>query len=143
LTTLGTDAALVRKALDTLALRLDGKPAAPNTVARKRAVFYGALRYAVELRLLDTNPIDHVQWTPERSEGVIDRRAVVNPTQARALLAAVREIEPELEAFYACIYYAALRPAEVLHLAVDDCELPQQGWGWLHLRGSTQHAGSD
>src|SRR5690606_17475925 len=79
LTTLGTDAALVRKALDTLALRLDGKPAAPNTVARKRAVFYGALRYAVELRLLDTNPIDHVQWTPERSEGVIDRRVVVNP----------------------------------------------------------------
>ena len=143
LTALGTDAALVRKALDALALRLDGKTAAPNTVARKRAVFYGALRYAVELRLLDTNPIDHVQWTPERSEGVVDRRVVVNPTQARALLAAVREIEPELEAFFACIYYAALRPAEVLHLAVDDCELPGQGWGWLHLRGSTQHAGSD
>jgi integrase len=143
LTALGTDAALVRKALDALALRLDGKTAAPNTVARKRAVFYGALRYAVELRLLDTNPIDHVQWTPERSEGVVDRRVVVNPTQARALLAAVREIEPELEAFFACIYYAALRPAEVLHLTVDDCELPEQGWGWLHLRGSTQHAGSD
>src|SRR5690606_7157565 len=127
LTALGTDAALVRKALDALTLRLDGKTAAPNTMARKRAVFYGALRYAVELRLLDTNPIDHVQWTPERSEGVVDRRVVVNPTQARALLAAIREIEPELEAFFACIYYAALRPAEVLHLTVDDCELPEQG----------------
>ncbi|GLW30013.1 hypothetical protein Areg01_29530 [Actinoplanes regularis] len=45
------DAALVRKALDTLSLRTtDGKPAAANTIARKRAVFYGALRYAVELR---------------------------------------------------------------------------------------------
>jgi hypothetical protein len=48
-----TDAALVRKALDALATLLDGRPAAPNTVARKRAVFYGAPRYAVELQLLD------------------------------------------------------------------------------------------
>jgi hypothetical protein len=37
---------------------------------------------------------------------------VVNPTQARALLAAVREIEAELEAFFGCIYYAATRPAK-------------------------------
>jgi hypothetical protein len=64
LATLGSDAALVRKALDALALRLDGKAAAPNTVARKRAVFYGALGYAVELQLLDANPVDHVKWTP-------------------------------------------------------------------------------
>jgi hypothetical protein len=47
------DAALTRKALDTLSLRTtDGRQAAANTVARKRGVFYGALRYAVELRLL-------------------------------------------------------------------------------------------
>src|SRR5262249_18817300 len=45
--------ALARKALDTLALRLDGGPAAGATVRRKRAIFSGALRYAVELRLLD------------------------------------------------------------------------------------------
>lgn len=64
---------------------------------------------------------------------------MIGPTPKKA----VREIEPELEAFFACIYYAALRPAEVLYLTVDDCELPEQGWGWLHLRGSTQHAGSD
>jgi pimeloyl-ACP methyl ester carboxylesterase len=44
----GPRTAVVRKALDTLATLLDGRPAAPNTVARKRAVFYGSLRYAVE-----------------------------------------------------------------------------------------------
>jgi hypothetical protein len=29
--------------LDTIALTLDGKPAAATTIARKRAVFYGVL----------------------------------------------------------------------------------------------------
>lgn len=43
--------ALVRRALDTLALRIDGKSAAPNTLARKRAVFYHGLEYAVEIGL--------------------------------------------------------------------------------------------
>ena len=68
-----------------MATKLDGRPAAPNTVARKRAVFYGALRYAVELRLLDVNPIDHVQWTAPRSDDEVDRQVVVNPKQAKAL----------------------------------------------------------
>jgi hypothetical protein len=63
------DTALIRKALDTLATRLDGTSAAANTVARKRAIFYGALRYAVELRLLPAHPMDHVRWTPQ-----VDRR---------------------------------------------------------------------
>jgi integrase len=136
-----TDAAIVRKALDTIATRLDGAQAAPNTVARKRAVFYGALRYAVELKLLDSNPIDHVQWSAPPSDDEVDRRVVVNPTQALRLLEAVARIAPELVAFFACIYYAALRPAEALHLRLDECELPEKGWGWLRLTGSTQHVG--
>ena len=36
-----SQSALVRSSLDLLAVRLDGKPAAHTTVARKRAVFYG------------------------------------------------------------------------------------------------------
>jgi integrase len=138
-----TDAAIVRKALDLLATRLDGKSAAATTVARKRAVFYGALRYAVELRLLDAHPMEHVQWIAPKSTDEVDRRSVVNPKQALALLAAVHDREPRLVAFFACMYYAALRPAEALHLRVDECELPEKGWGWLRLTGSTQHVGQD
>jgi integrase len=41
------------------------------------------------------------------------------------------------------MYYAALRPAEALHLRVDECELSEKGWGWLRLTGSTQHVGQD
>ena len=135
------DSALVRKALDTLSLRIDGKQAAATTISRKRAVFYGALRYAVELRLLPGHPMDHVQWVTPKSDDEVDRRSVINPRQAVDLLGVVANQHPRLVAFFACLYYAALRPAEALHLRIDDCELPEEGWGMLRLSGSTQHVG--
>jgi hypothetical protein len=94
------DPALVRKALDALATRQDGKAAAATTVARKRAVFFGALRYGVELGHFDTHPMDRVSWIAPKTTEEIDRQVVANPRQARALLAAVRKIAPELEAFF-------------------------------------------
>jgi integrase len=65
----------------------------------------------------------------------------VNHAQARALLTAVRDTYPALEAYFACLYYAALRPAEARHLRVKDCLLPESGWGELVLLGSTPDAG--
>jgi integrase len=135
------DAAVVRKALDALATLQNGKVAAATTVARRRAVLYGCLRYAVELRLLESHPMEHVQWTAPKGTDEVDRRSVINPAQARALLAAVAERDKRLVAFFACMYYAALRPSEALHLRADDCELPERGWGWLRLTGSTQYVG--
>src|SRR5450756_175249 len=47
--------------------------------------------------------------------------------------------------FFACMYYAALRPGEVLHLRQQECALPtlpETGWGELVLTGSTQYTGS-
>jgi integrase len=76
------------------------------------------------------------------NQEVVDRRVVVNPEQARALLRAVRDIYPSLEAFFACLYYAGLRPAEARHLRKTDLTLPATGWGELTLRGSTQAGGS-
>jgi len=77
-----SQAALTRSALDQLALKLDGKPAAHTTVARKRAVFYGALRYAVELDHLPSHPMDRVSWTTPKADDEIDQRVVINPQQA-------------------------------------------------------------
>jgi integrase len=93
-------------------------------VARKRAVFSGALRYAVELRLLDHHPLDRINWTAPKAVDGVDRAVVVNPKQAGALLNAVGKHMPELVAFYGCLYYAALRPEEALHLRVDEYERP-------------------
>jgi integrase len=131
--------------LDTLALRMDGKPAGAATVARKRAVFSNSLRYAVEVRLLAVHPLSLVSWTAPKLDEGVDRAVVVNPKQAAALLAAVRTESPELEAFFGCMYYAGLRPEEVLHLSDDEYERPAEkgGWGWLHLTGSTVAVGQD
>ena len=109
------------------------------TVRRKRAIFSSALKYAVELRLLDAHPLDQVSWAAPTPAEEVDRRVVVNSKQARELLAAVRIRAPELEAFFGCLYYAALRPEEALHLRDDEYERPAQdgGWGWLHLSGAT------
>ncbi|MEV0570671.1 tyrosine-type recombinase/integrase [Dactylosporangium sp. NPDC050588] len=137
------DAALVRKVLDTLALKMDGTPAGASTVTRKRAVFSNALRYAVELRLLDVHPLTLVSWTAPKKDESVDRAVVANPKQAAALLAEVAKASPELEAFFGCMYYAGLRPEEVLHLTNDEFERPPRegAWGWLHLSGATVASG--
>lgn len=72
-------------------------------------------------------------------------RSVATPTQARALLDAVRTQGPRgarLVAFFACIYYAAMRPEEVSMLSADQCELPTEGWGRLMLAGARPQVGS-
>ena len=51
-----SDPAVIRAALDGLCARLDGSPAAANTISRKRAVFHGALGYAVELGCCPPTP---------------------------------------------------------------------------------------
>lgn len=116
----------VRNVLDSLCVKLDGKPAAATTVQRKRAVFYNALGYAVECGLLDFNPIDRVQWTAPEIAQAIDRRVVANPEQVASLLDAVRSLgnrASRLVAFFGCLYYAGTRPSEAADLRRDDCEL--------------------
>ena len=77
----------------------------------------------------------------------VDPRVVVNPVQARQLLAAVtyvrahrrrdRERGRRLYAFFASLYYGGLRPGEAQQLRRDDCECcPADGWGELLLSGS-------
>ncbi|WP_329482249.1 hypothetical protein OG555_08470 [Kribbella sp. NBC_01484] len=134
-------ASVTRRVLDALSIRQDGKAAAASTVARRRATFHGALQYGVELRFFAANPIDTVSWSSPKHDEEVDRRVVVNPTQARELLAAVRKIYPSLEAYYGCMYFAALRPAEVRHLTEGHLKLPDEGWGELLLVGSTQQTG--
>jgi integrase len=121
-----------RQVLDSLTIRMDGKPAAANTVARRRAVLYNALEYAVELDRLPSNPLDRVKWRAPKVAELVDVRTVVNHDQARALLAAVGNQGsqgPALVAFFGCMYYAGLRPAEATELHRRDLLLPAAGSG--------------
>ena len=58
----------------------------------------------------------------------MDPRSAASPAQVRAILAEVARIRPELTAFFGCLYYAALRPAEAVALRADSCTLPPRGW---------------
>ncbi|MFJ2635801.1 tyrosine-type recombinase/integrase [Streptomyces sp. NPDC087422] len=139
------DPLLLRKVLNGFTLRLDGQPAAASVVRRKRAIFHNSLGFAVEARRLVVNPLPQVQWVLPTPNEEIDPGSVVNPRQARLLLKAVSEQGDRgkhLEAFFAVLYHAALRPGEAVWLRRTNCELPLKGWGTLHLDGSRPRVGS-
>jgi integrase len=136
---------LLRQVLDGLIVKLDGTPAAPSVTSRRRKVLHAALEYAVELDLLDTNPMPALKWTPPKTTHGIDRRRVANPMQARTLLRAVGEQRGgrRLVAFFGCLYYAGLRPEEAISLATRNLSLPRRGWGELHVERAEPYAGKE
>ena len=128
---------VIRRALDAVAMKLDGTQAAGRTAQLKRVVLSNALGYAVELGLLASNPVTAIKWSVPRVSRLVDRRSVVNPDQARALLEAVRTTPRSghlLVGFFASMYYSALRPEEAASLRVHNLDLPKDvGWGWMTL----------
>jgi integrase len=117
----------------------------PETILIQGRNQYGPLArrldYAAELEELSANSLGRVKWKPPKVAEVVDRRVVVNPRQARELLTAVTYVgRPwrgrHLRAFFACMYFAALRPGEVKALRKDGCDLPATGWGKLTLSRS-------
>ncbi|MGW8379218.1 site-specific integrase [Streptomyces sp. ODS28] len=140
------DPEVVRLALNALKLKLDGKQAAAKTALRKRACLSDALGLAVEKKYftMPVNPLTTVQWTAPKSAEEVAPESVANPRQVRALLRKVREEGARgkrLEAFFGCLYYAAMRPAEAAGLTKAQCHLPEKGWGTLTLRQGVVRAG--
>ncbi|MEV3985635.1 tyrosine-type recombinase/integrase [Nonomuraea sp. NPDC049758] len=131
------EAHVLRTALDAISATFAGTPAGANTVRRKRAILHHLLEHAVEQKVFNTNPLDEIKWTAPRAVTVIDPRTVVNPAQARQLLNALpkvgRKRGARLQALFACIYYAALRPEEAADLRLRNCTLPDEGWGLIVL----------
>lgn len=137
---------LLRPVLDGLTRRLDGKPSAATVVNRHRIVLNAVVNYAVELKALGHNPIPALKWDGPAISYEIDRRSVPNPVQARTLLNAVREygrIGPRLVAFFACLYFAGLRPEEAVALKKENLSLPEEGWGELIFGDAEPHAGRE
>ena len=137
--------AVARSVLDALTRRVDGTTAAAATVQRQRGVLVNLAEYAVERGLLIKNPFTALAWKAPRTVKGVDRRVVVNPGQARALLAAVHRQKPSgpsLVAFFGSMYFAALRPAEAATLRKTNLSLPAEGWGELLLESSTPEAGA-
>ncbi|MEU8102221.1 tyrosine-type recombinase/integrase [Nonomuraea muscovyensis] len=130
------EAQVLRTALGAISVTFAGAPAG-NTVRRKRAILHHLLEHAVEEKVFSSNPLDGIKWAVPKAVTVIDPRTVVNPAQARRLLDAIpkvgRKRGARLQALFACIYYAALRPEEAADLRLRNCTLPESGWGMIVL----------
>ncbi len=154
--------ATARRMLELATTRVDGKNAAASTARRHRTILANAMDYAVELRLIDGNPIRSLKWKLPRVSGEVDRRCVVNHRQAQALLQAVGTQQPSgprLVAFFAVLYYSGLRPEEAINLRKDDVTLSplawnertqhwdepteEDDWGELHFRGAAPDVGAE
>ncbi|MFD0571772.1 tyrosine-type recombinase/integrase [Kitasatospora gansuensis] len=136
---------VARQLLDAASVKLDGKKAAASSVLRKRRILHHVLGRAVEEKLLTVNPIPLVQWQPPKIEEEVDPEYVLSPEQITASLAEIGRQGrrgPRMVAFFACLYYAGMRPAEVVHLRKNRCVLPEEGWGKLNLNGSSPRVGS-
>lgn len=124
-----------------------GRPVTTSTWDKRRAVLHRAVEFARASGWVDSNPLTGRRHLARHTgPQVVDPRVVVNPAQARQLLAAVtyvggrrrrdRDRGARLHAFFACLYYAGLRPGEAQNLRTTDLDLPAEGWGRLLLSGS-------
>ena len=114
---------VIRAALDGLCTRLDGTPAAANTIGRKRAVFHGALGYAVELGLLPANPS---AWCAGAAEAAsLSVRLPAEPGTGPGDPEPAHPHPAGTGRVLRLPYYAALRPQEAVALR------PQ--WGVVRL----------
>ncbi|MEU1181839.1 hypothetical protein ABZ464_30250 [Streptomyces sp. NPDC005820] len=101
---------------------------------------------AVERGYFTHNPVSGLRWTAPEVDDTVDPDCVPNPVQVVRLLEAVRRLPgrgPHLYAFFGCMYYAGMRPAEVIHLKKAQCRLPSSGWGLLNLKGGIVTAGKE
>jgi hypothetical protein len=142
------EASTVSRALDACGRKLDVSAAAPEYYRRRKRIFYAALKYAVRERHLSANPLDSAgQIKAPEVSGVVDRRRVANPNQMRALVAAIVTLGktqgPRLAALYGCMYYGMLRPSGAASLLLDECHLPERGWGRLEFSEVSSAAGRE
>ncbi|MHB1594929.1 MAG: tyrosine-type recombinase/integrase [Streptosporangiaceae bacterium] len=139
--------ALARRVLDRISRRQDGTMAAANTANRKRMVLSNVMEYACEIKALAANPLRQIKWARPRTLRAVDPLVVLSSDQARSFLAEVGRQGPRgerLVAFFGCMYYAALRPEEVIGLRNDEhlLRLPDTGWGQIRLTHSEPRSGT-
>ncbi len=134
----------LEQALTAATTRADGQPNAATVTKRRRDLIGAVFNAAVRRRLIDSNPMDRIEWTAPRQSTQVD--VTVLPTMANvddliAHVASLRTSGARYAGFFAIMVYAGLRPSEAAALRVSDLELPAEGWGTARLRDSTPSPG--
>ena len=95
------------------------------------------------MRALGSVPV--ASKSSSRADDLDRATGSATPSAAEKRRRAVRALSDRgqhLEAFYACLYYAALRPSEAVMLRESDLYLPAKGWGRIVLAASASRAGT-
>jgi integrase len=118
----------------------DGQPLAASTASRFRKVAHACVRRAVDLEVLPADP-----WPPRpkgRSQRkatrtrTVDLRRLPEPRTMAAAIANIASHQPgslKYQVMTAVVYYAGLRPSEVIMLRPRALRLPEAGWGRLDV----------
>jgi integrase len=124
-----------------LVVRVDGEPLGSATAGRYRKVSRACIRRAVELGIIDADPwppppLDRSQRKATRVNGAASVRDLPDPTRMARVLEAIPSHQPASRMYRvmtAVAYYAGLRPSEVVMLRAKALELPEAGWGRIHV----------
>jgi integrase len=117
---------------------------AAAVVRRRRTTLGAVLRSAVRRGLIDTNPLDQVEWRAPERDMAVDVATVPSLADLVEIVAHVAGLSAggaRYAALYASVGMAGLRPSEAISLQLSDLELPAQGWGLARLRGAMTSPG--
>jgi integrase len=92
------------------------------------------MSYALEQQLLTVNPVKIVRSRHANQTPLAPAKNLTDMATAQKVINDVTD--PVISAFLTTILYAGLRPSEASALSVNDCELPESGWGTLNLTKS-------
>lgn len=125
------------RAVDT---RLDGKQAAAWSRKRHRRILNVVMKHAIRQRVLRSNPLPKGKESAAvtKTSNAVDKRSLLNADQAAALFDWIRRRPrggQRPHAFFAPLYYCALRPEEAVAMRVQDVTLPSLDAGdqWCEL----------
>jgi integrase len=119
-----------------------GRLLSPSTASRRRKVSRACIRRAVELGVIAEDP-----WPPAprgrssrkavRTGNGRDRlKALPDPVSMARVIDVMRNHQPasyRIQVMTAVAYYGGLRPSEVVMLRTSVLELPESGWGRIHV----------
>jgi len=137
--------ALLERVLSTVTTKMDGTATVASVARRRRGVLGAVLRAAVRRGLIDTNPLDRVEWRTPGRNLAIDVSTVPTPADIRMIVdhvAAWPTAGARYAALFATVGTAGMRPSEAIGLLVRDVELPTSGWGLARLRGAVTSPGT-
>jgi integrase len=117
----------------------EGQALANETVRRYRRVAHSCIRRAVELEQIPADP-----WPPtprgrsrrkvNRTRNAVDVRRLPGPASVVVIIDALKSHQPgsaTYQAMTAVVYFAGLRPSEVVMLRPRAIYLPTDGWGTI------------